>query len=106
MSRTPHQEALKLAAYYQRDVLTLSEVATILLEMGVTFDLAAVTAEMPEAILAEVRRRSMNIPKLEDVNIFRLGPGYVKGSQDERKEQGRILSGMQAWKAFFDLIAE
>ena len=104
VNRTPNQEALKLVAYYLRDVLTLAEVATMLLEMGATLDLAAVTAEMPEAMLAEVRRQAMDIPKPEDVNLFRFGPGYVRGSQEARKEQERILGGMRAWKAYFESV--
>ena len=101
----PNKDALKYIAYYHRGVLAVCEVATLLTHMGAILDLAAIAAETPLVILAEVRRRAMDIPNPEDVSVFRFGPGFVKGTQEERGEQERIVAGLQAWESYFEAIA-
>ena len=97
-----NQDILRYVASYHRGVLTAVEVATRLVELATTFDLASVAAETPDAVLAEVRGRTTDIPNPEDVIVFRFGPGFGQGTEEERAEQERYVAGLRTWKAYFD----
>ena len=101
-----NQDALRYIDYYHRGVLTASEVATKIVELATSFDLATVAAETPKEILAQVGRRAVDIPNPEDVTVFLIGPGFVKGSQQEREAQERIIAGLRAWKSYFESAGE
>ncbi len=97
---TPH----RYLTSYDRGHLTASEVAERLINLVAEHPPADYGGDVPEPILDVIRRRTEVIPNPEEVIIFRFGPGYGKGTPEERAEQERYVAGLRTWKAYFESV--
>jgi hypothetical protein len=99
----------KLLAYYERGIFVGGETVYRLCQLAKEYQPATFAEQVPAEMMADIRERSGNIPKPEELLLVQSVCNdeswtLEKHEARQRAEKERYVAGLRAWKAYFDSL--